>query len=178
MAEPATDKAFIDRFLEYLWKHRDDRGMMADLRHGTNSATEYRAWPHLALWCDLTNERNRRIMLNVAAGFAIHGRSVPGKSLADAIHKIATGEGRGKAGLSTFDSRFRRFLTCSTAEEVCDHLPGVLRTAQRHGIPIDFTQLYKDLTYWGERVKVRWAQVYWGGSPSDKEQSEPKQEVL
>ncbi len=176
MEEPAVERSRIERFLEHLRKHKNDRGMMADLRHGFSSATEYRAWPHIALWCDLTNERSRRIMLTVAAGFAVHGRSVPGRSLGEVLRRIATGDGRGQEGLATFDTRFRRFLACSTVQEVCDQLPGVLRAAERRAEGVDFARLHRDLIYWGEGVKLRWAGDYWGGA-RDEESAAVEQEA-
>jgi CRISPR type I-E-associated protein CasB/Cse2 len=106
-------------------------------------------------------------MLTVAAGIAVHGRSVAGGNLGSVLRKIATGDGRGYEGLSTFDARFRRLLSCSTAPEVCEHLAGVLRTAERKGVPVDFARLYRDLTYWSGRVKVEWARDYWG-TPRDE----------
>ncbi len=161
-AKPANKKAFIKGLLDYLQSRREDRGVMADLRHGLSPTTEYRAWPHIAMWCDLGKNRSRRIMLTVSAAFAIHGRSVPGSNLGSVLRDIATGDGRGEKGLATFDARFRRFLSCSTAEEVCDHLPGVIRAAERKGVALDLARLYADLTYWGERIKVNWARSYWG----------------
>jgi CRISPR type I-E-associated protein CasB/Cse2 len=161
------EKSRIGPFLEYLQKHFDDRGMMADLRRGFSRTTEYRAWPYIAMWCDLTNERSRRVLLTVAAGFALHKRNAEGGNLGTSLRMLATGDGRGLEGLATFDARFRRFLSCSRGTEVCDHLPGVLRAAERKGVPVDFAQLYRDLTYWGDRVKVEWAKEYWGGTTED-----------
>jgi len=172
--KPTLEKNSIEGFLEYLRKHKENRGVMADLRHGFSQATEYRAWPHIARWCDLGNDRSRRIMLTVAAGFAIHGRSVPSGNLGSVFRKIATGDGRGQEGLATFDARFRRFLSCSTALEVCDHLPGVLRAVERKGAPVDFARLHRDLTFWGERTKVEWARDYWG-APHDQEPAAAEQ---
>jgi CRISPR type I-E-associated protein CasB/Cse2 len=173
--KPTTEKSLIEGFLEYLRGHREDRGTMADLRHGFSEATEYRAWPHVAKWCDLSNDRSRRIMMTVAAGFAIHGKSVPGGNLGSVLRQIATGGGKGQEGLATFDARFRRFLSCSTAQEVCDHLPGVIRAAERKGVPMDFAQLHRDLTFWNERIKVEWARDYWG-APRDQEKAAAEQE--
>lgn len=180
-----TEKSHVERFLEHLWKNRKDRGMMADLRHGFSPATAYRAWPHIAQWLgrEFTNDRKRTILLTVAAGFAvqkkIQEKEVSGDNLGVVFHQIATGDGRGKDGLATFDTRFRRFLSCSTAQEVCDHLPGVLRTAERKDIPVDFARLHRDLSRWdrwGDEVKVEWARDYWG-APRDEDQHADDQET-
>lgn len=172
--------AKIQRFLGYLQSQAENRGMMADLRHGISSATEYRAWPHIAPWCrDFGDDDERRIMLTVGAGFATHQRTSPGTgNMGAVLRSIATGDGRGVEGLSTFDARFRRLLACSDAPEVCDHLPGVLRAAGRRGVPVDFGLLHSDLIRWGERVKVAWARAYWAESPEEEQGAEEAEEEL
>lgn len=168
----------IERFLDQLTSQIEDRGVMADLRHGLSRATEYRAWPHIALWgCRLDDERERRIWLTTAAGFAIHQRTADSGNMGTVLRSLATGDGRGEKGLETFDARFRRFLTCSSAAEVCDHLAGVLRAAERKGVPINFAQLFTDLKYWGERVKVRWATQYWTAPPEEETAGAEEEEM-
>jgi len=180
MGEIATkQRGHIDRFLDHLASQTGDRGVMADLRHGLSRATEYRAWPHIAQWCRLDNEKQRRIWLTVAAGFAIHQRATDSGNMGTVLRSLATGGGRGLEGLATFDARFRRLLACSSAAELCDHLGGVLRAAERNGIPVNFAQLYKDLTYWGNRAKVEWATEYWGTPPAGTSpEPEDEQEQL
>ena len=78
------------------------------------------------------------------------------------MHRLATGDGRELDGLETFETRFRRFLSCDTVFEVCDRLSTVIRTTQAKGVAINHEELFKDLHYWGDRVKVRWANAYWG----------------
>ena len=78
------------------------------------------------------------------------------------LRALATGGGRGAEGLATFDARFRRLLACDSATEVCDHLAGVLRAAERNAVAVNFARLFYDLQTWGDRVKVRWATQYWG----------------
>ena len=174
-------RSHIERFLEYLDSQVGDRGVMADLRHGLSRATEYRAWPHIAPWWGRDNEHERRIWLTTAAGFAIHQRTVASGNMGTVLRSLATGGGRGEEGLKTFDARFRRLLACAKAAEVCDHLAGVLRAAERNGVPVNFAQLFTDLRYWGDRVKVRWATEYWGapieGAAPDSDEEEDTAEA-
>lgn len=164
MTEKDKKESHIESFLEYLKRHMNDRGMMADLRHGFSGTTAYRAWPHIVRWChDFTNKRERTIMLTVAAGFATHLKTSGNGNMGTVFRQIATGDGKGEKGMESFDARFRRFLACSSAEEVCDHLPGVMRAAERKGILVNFVRLYRDLQYWNERTKVEWASEYWRG---------------
>jgi CRISPR type I-E-associated protein CasB/Cse2 len=158
----------IERFLGYLTTQVADRGVMADLRHGLSRATEYRAWPHVAPWWGSDDETERRIWLMVAAGFAIHQKTAGSGNIGTVLRVIATGEGHAEKGLETFDARFRRLLSCSNAVEVCDHLVGVLRAAERKDVPVNFAQLFTDLKCWGETVKVRWAREYWKGEPENR----------
>ena len=160
----AQQRGHINRFLDQLQSQIRNRGLMADLRQGLSPATEYRAWPHVAPWCRLDNDRERRIWLTTAAGFAIHQRTTDSGNMGTVLTALATRGGRDAKGLTTFDSRFRRLLACASSSEACDHLASILRTAQRNSVPVNFAQLFTDLTYWGERVKQRWAAEYWGAS--------------
>lgn len=164
----------IQPFLEYLEKHKGDRGLFADLRHGFSEGTEYRAWPHIAKWCNLENAKERKIWLTVAAGFAYHKQSSRAGNLGSTVRKMALTGASGKLDdvLKTFDARFRRLLTCQTTEEVCERLTGIIKAADRKGVPINFAQLYQDLWQFENpkrQIKIRWAAQYWG-------HDEPKEE--
>lgn len=163
---PRDSDSPIDRFLSHLSGRAADRGIMADLRHGFNPGTQYRAWPHIAPWCDLTNDRDRTIWLTVAAGFATQKGSQRAGSLGATMRQIAMGDGPGRDGLKTFDARFRRLLSCSSAQELCQLLPGILRTAARKGVPVDYSKLYRDLCFW-PHSKLRWARDYWSGASKE-----------
>ncbi len=161
----------VDPFLDWLRQHREDRGRMADLRHGLSKATEYRAWPHVAPWLGdrFSNDKARAILIVIGAAFAMQcdlQTGGGGLDMGGVLRRVALGKGGGAGGLeglATFDARFRRLLSCDSAEEVCEHLPGIIRAATRATPPvvIDLSRLYQDLTYWGDRVKLRWAQSYW-----------------
>jgi CRISPR type I-E-associated protein CasB/Cse2 len=154
----------IDRFLNELrgYVARKDRGALADLRRGFSKATAHRAWPYLARWCDLMDNGERAIWLTIAAGFATLEETGKAGNMGATLRGIAIGDRKKKAeALKSFDGRFRRFLTCRSAEEVCERLPGVLRTAKQKSVGVDFRQLWEDLDNWGEDAKVRWAKGYW-----------------
>lgn len=177
MAEQTQTK--IQAFLTRLTgcAARDDRGTLADLRHGFSAATEHRAWPHLAAWgVDLCNDRERRIWLTIAAGFATLKSTRRRGNLGATMRRIAVGGGRaGDDVLRSFEGRFRRLLTCATPEELCIRLPAVIRAAARKDVAIDFEQLFWDLERWpidsrGADVRVEWAQAYWGSAYEDTEQ--------
>lgn len=161
----------IDRFLRELQGYVDhkERGPLADLRRGLSETTEHRAWPYLAAWCYLTNDTDRAIWRTIGAGFATLQTSEASGNMGDTMHWLAIGDRRKKSerldALTSFDGRFRRLLTCRTAEEVCRHLPGIIRAAKNKDVGVNFRQLYWDLVNWEKEkpdVKVQWASAYWG----------------
>ncbi len=164
----------IQRFLEWA-KGRvtaKDRGTLADLRRGFSPGTEHRVWRHIALYCDLSKERERIIWQTIAAGFATHEATVKLGNMGSTIRRLALDGATGSPedALKSFDARFRRLLTCDSAVEICERLPGIIRAAKsKNSTPIDFETLYTDLIYWGERVKLRWAASYWGDQQYEKE---------
>ncbi|MEI6057055.1 MAG: type I-E CRISPR-associated protein Cse2/CasB [Lentisphaerota bacterium] len=154
----------INDLMKFLYSNKEDRGVMADLRRGLSETTQNRAWPHISQFCDLCNKRERTIVQLIAAGFAIHGSSSSeNANLGSVMRKIASGDGRGEDGLKTFESRFRRLLSASSSEELCDFLPGIIRTAETKGVSINFYKLYKDLIDWDwdDNVKINWAASFW-----------------
>ena len=161
--------AKTENFIEHLTKLKNDRGVMADLRRGFSETTEHRAYPHIASWCDITNNRERAIFLLIAAGFAVHKKSVKSGNMGIVLKKIATGDVRGNDGLKTFEARFRRLISCDKAEELCERLPGIIKLAEKKGIPINFVQLFNDLQYWNNDKKILWAAEYWGSKKKEAE---------
>jgi len=163
---PAPIRQFLKTLEGYVKK--GDRGALAHIRHGFSEATAYRAWPYIAGWCrNLADDRERSIWLVVSAGFATHQRTVRGSgNLGAVIRQLATGQDARKPveALKSFDGRFRRLLTCASAEELSLHLPGIIRAAERNGIPVDFEQLFWDLIRWENpegKVRIKWATSYW-----------------
>jgi CRISPR type I-E-associated protein CasB/Cse2 len=182
MVEETTSK--VARFIGWV-KARlaaGDRGTLADLRRGFSPGTEHRAWPHLAQWCNIANERERRVWTTVAAGVAtLEGSDSGAGDMGATLRRIALQGASGSVqdALSTFDARFRRLLTCHTAEELCSHLPGIIRAARQKGVCIDFERLFWDLMTWHKEppevrtaVRVRWAASYWSGERTEQQEQE------
>lgn len=166
----ASAKSLVER-LEAL---REDRGAMANLRRGFSPATEDRAWPWIARWCDLTKDHQRLIYTAVAAAYATHPETTDQGNLGTVMRSIAQNdqkrqnEQKGDDGLASFEARFRRLLACQSLEQVCQRLASVIRAATQRGVPVNYEQLFVDLWKWRyptsrERVKVDWAAAYWTG---------------
>jgi CRISPR system Cascade subunit CasB len=189
MNETTRPRTPIDRFLADMAAamRRDDRGTLADLRHGFSATTCHRAWPHLAPYCDLCDNRDRAIWTLIGAGYATLApdglaRSGCGNIGATMRRLAFAGDAAGgQKALESFDGRFRRLLACQTIEELCEHLVAVIRAAKAKGVPVDFRKLHEDLAAWDSRdgsrdVRVEWAKAYWGarapGKPEEEEEPE------
>jgi CRISPR type I-E-associated protein CasB/Cse2 len=170
MEEQTTEQSTIQQFLAKLQRLvvQEDRGALADLRHGFSPGTEYRAWPYIANVCNLQNDTQRHIWLTIGAGFATH-RATDSRTgnIGSTLRSLALGqpgESKEKA-LKSFDARFRRLLTCEDAVELCDRLRSIIQAADHKGIGVDYERLFWDLQTWHKpekKVKLRWAESYWG----------------
>lgn len=177
-------------FIGYLLKHKEDRGVMADLRCGFSQARQIRAWPHVVRFCK-TNDNDptdrfdkedlRTIFLTVGAAFASHpiNDETPYSNFGDVLRRIAiTGTDDLEKALKSFDGRFRRLLACHSGADVCRWIQGIVHAAESKNIPIPYNQLLNDLLYWDQSKKVRWAQKYWGAAePQMSEEDTAKSPV-
>ena len=150
-------------FVDYLQGRREDRSLMANLRRGLSETTANRTWPYIARWCRLDNDRRRRIFEIVAASFAFNPESVSEGNMGTTMRHLTVDK-----GLSTFEARFKRILSCDTVFEVCERLPAVIRATKAKGVAINHEALFKDLQYWGDTVKIKWADAYWGNVKEGK----------
>ena len=165
---------------------RGDRGMLAALRRGLSEATEHYAWPYLAPCCDLADARERIVWLTIAGAAALLAldgliRSYRGVgNLGATMRYLAIGKDNKEADkkLASFENRFRRLLTCRTREDLCRHLPSVIRAAAAKEVPVDLELLFWDIQKWERTeeptVRVQWAKVYWMVQPEGDET--PKEE--
>jgi len=168
----STIQQFLAKLQQFVIPDQEDRGALADLRHGFSPGTEYRAWPYIASVCNLQDDKQRHIWLTISAGFATHkatdrrAGNMGATLRALALQQLDESKG---TPLKSFDARFRRLLTCDNAIELCDRLRGIILAAQRKGIAIDLERLFRDLQTWHKpekKVKLRWAQSYWGQEES------------
>jgi len=151
----------FDAFCAKLNSLKESTGAMADLRCALVPSREQRAWPYIADFCSLENERDRKIALTVAGAFAMQPKQAASKeNMGDVMGRIALDMDK-KNGLQAFSLRFQRILNCSTSIELIPFLRGIFSMAKVKDIPINHLELFKDLTYWGDNVKTRWASHYY-----------------
>lgn len=147
---PSNPKTEARHLLEYLRRLKNDRGAMADLRCALNPTKLPRAWPLLALVGGIGNAR-----IEVVAGlFAYHPDETHEGNLGTTCLRL-------KGENESFEARFRRLLACDR-DEICERLHPVILAAKAKGIPVNYEELFTDLCYWGDKVKERWAQKFWG----------------
>jgi CRISPR system Cascade subunit CasB len=159
------------RFVDWLLQNQQDRGVMANLRRGFSPATEHYAWPHLAQFCPLDDDRQRMIYTVVAACFAFHPLDTSEGNLGTTLRSIAHSQAAGEDPLATYESRFRRLITASTVDEVCQQLRPIVQAAKARMVPINYGRLLDDLLRWdfaSRDVKVQWAAEYFGRPPQEE----------
>ena len=140
---------------------RHDRGAMSNLRCAFAPARRRRAWPLLARIDGIGDP----VAETIAGCYAYHPEEAPGGNFGDTCRALAGQH-------NSFDARFRRLLACDR-EELCQRIRPVILAAKSKGIPVNYETLAADLLWWGDRVRTRWAQAYWGGSPTAEPEATP-----
>lgn len=153
---PSDPKSTARRLLDYLRRFKNDRGAMADLRCALNPTKLHRAWPLLGRVGGIGNPR----IETVAGLFAYHPGETETGNLGTTCRRLA-------AENKTFNARFQRLLSCDR-DEICERLRPVILAAKAKGITVNYQELFVDLCCWGDNVKARWAQEYWGATEAEE----------
>jgi CRISPR system Cascade subunit CasB len=165
MAEPRSD--ICTRFVEYIIsRQKNNRAMGARLRRADNRATEYQSWQYLVPFgLDLRDTRTRRVYTLIAAALA---RAEPEKDGAGSFgyalaglynepDKSVVGESDEHPALP----RLRRLLACTSTLEACEVLRPLLSLAAAKSVhPLSYAGLMRDLLYFSEKTRERWAQDF------------------
>ena len=154
--EHSKEKKFVDYVIKRL---QDETRFGAALRRGGSPATEYQAWEYLAPWCDITKDYIRRPYMTVAAAIATEKPVRDGSLGLGQALALCYEDGR---NAEPAKARLRRLLACETAGEVTSVLRPVLRLIQSRSVRINYEKLLKDLIYFGEKVKLKWASDFYG----------------
>lgn len=140
-------------FLSYLERYRRDRGALASLRGALSETRRPNAWPLLAGFKQAIGNRPYETVAALWASDVDLAASSGnlGETLAAVMREN-----------NSFEGRFKRLLTCDR-EEIAERVAPLVNAAQRKGVRVNYAQLLSDLLCWGDEVKVRWAQAFWGG---------------
>jgi len=157
--------------LERLRTHRDDRGMMANLRCVLVDNKKHRAWPALNR---LGVEIDDDVSAYVAGLFATHPEETSTGNFGRTCRAIEQrrGDKRGPDNkLTPTERRFQLLLSAERGGELNDRVSRMVLMAKSQGVPVNYSRLETDLKYWSDRTKTEWAIVFWT-------QAEPMNEEL
>ena len=150
--------------LGYLRTHGEDRGLMAELRCLLNRNLRMRGWAAVGRIGGIGD----RAVETVSGLYALYPQAFKenafsfGVSCKRLAFRRRKGDAQADDAHSPLDIRFRRLLACDGRPALCDMLPDFVRGMKAEGIAVDYDSLYKDIYYWGDRVREKWAADYWG----------------
>ena len=156
--------------LERLRKHKDNRGMMANLRCILVDNKKHRAWPALnRLGIAIKDDDSAY----VAGLFATHPEETSTGNFGVTCKAIEQKRGDKRSDDSKLTSTERRFQHLLTAEksELYGRILRMVLMAKSQGVPVNYEKLIPDLKFWGERTKTEWASAFWtqGATPGAEE---------
>jgi len=150
----------MSRLLERLRKHKDNRGMMANLRCVLVDNKKHRAWPALnRLGIAIKDDDSAY----VAGLFATHTEETPTGNFGATCKAIEQKRGDKRSDDSKLTSTERRFQHLLTAEksELYGRVLRLVRMAKSQGVPVNYEKLIPDMKFWGDRTKTEWASAFW-----------------
>ncbi|MBN1577055.1 MAG: type I-E CRISPR-associated protein Cse2/CasB [Chitinispirillaceae bacterium] len=162
-----------DAFFIFLHScaERDDRATLANLRCVLRKNLKHRAWPLLARFGGIEDELKEydhaaKVVQTIAGLFATY----PTKSDHDfgiSCKKLLSDEERNdmydREAFKKVGPVARRFqhLLSSEKEEICDRVVRMVLRLKAQEIQINYYELFNGLTYWGDKIKNRWAGSFW-----------------
>lgn len=160
----------MSRLLDQLRNHKDDRGIMANLRCALVDNKKHRAWPVLNR---LGVPINDDAQVQISALFATHPEETSSGNFGDTCRAIRIKrDQKTDDKLTPTERRFQHLISAERHE-----LPGrVLRMvllAKSQDVPVNYAQLSIDLKNWNDRTKIKWASSFWtAGANASMEETE------
>jgi len=148
-------------FLEETAK-RQDKGAMADIRSAASKTAEYRSWKHLAQFGGIDTSY-ADIVRAVAWLYSVCPRNDShAGNFGSIVRKIERARNKDNDGN---DMRIRKLLACDRGDIAANVMKfgGYLKNTD---IRIDFTNLFIDMFFWSDGVKMRWAEAYYNSANS------------
>ena len=145
---------------ELIRRCGSDTAFRAAMRRADNPRTEVFAWPYLVKWCDISKDHERLPFALIGAAVAREDPEHDGKEDLGQLFRSCCSD---KDDMEREQHRFRRLIGCDNAIELCEVLRPVLRYLQGR-VPgrIGYAVLLRDVLYYGEKVKLRWAGHFFG----------------
>jgi CRISPR system Cascade subunit CasB len=153
--------------LERLRKHKDDRGMMANLRCVLVDSKKHRAWPALNR---LAVSIDEDVPTFIAGLFATHPEETTTGNFGTTCKAIELRRGE-KAGddnkLTPTERRFQH-LMAAERDELHSRVLRMILMAKSQDVPVNYEQLQTDLKFWNDGIRTKWAAAFWtpGSAPA------------
>lgn len=147
--------------IERLRKHKDDRGMMANLRCVLVVTKRHRAWPALHR---LGVEINNEVAAHIAGLYATHSEETSAGNFGSTCKAIEQKRGDKRSDdnkLTSTERRFQHLLTAERGDELKDRVLRMVLMAKSQGVPVNYIQLETDMKFWSDRTKTEWATTFW-----------------
>jgi CRISPR system Cascade subunit CasB len=153
----------MSSFLARLRKHKDDRGMMANLRCILVESKKHRAWPALhRLGIAIEND----IAAFVAGLFATHPEIANNGNFGSTCKSIARQRDNQQGEdnkLTPTERRFQHLLSAEPGDELNKRVLRMVLMAKTQGVAVNYEKLLQDMKrwQWDDRAKTEWAASYW-----------------
>jgi CRISPR type I-E-associated protein CasB/Cse2 len=173
----------MGKLLDYVREHKDNRGLMAELRHSLRPTLEDRTWRVLGAFALLQGTWEEKAQILVAKLYALHPKESEEKGTGNfgKTCRALCGEGENPSDLEAPPGPMGRRVQRLLAAEREDLEPMLVRLvayAKSKEIPVDYTQLEKDLRYWGKETRLRWAEAFWAPAPDDEDEATKAEEEV
>lgn len=159
----------MSRLFEQLRRHREDRGMMANLRCILVDTKRHRAWPVLnRLGVAIKDD----VSSFVAGLFATHPEET-GKGNFGNTCKTIQWKREEKPGddgkLTPTERRFQHLLAASDRNELQGRVRRMVLMAKAQGVPVNYELLAIDIGRWNDRTRNEWASTFWAQGAATEE---------
>ena len=164
-------------FVNYIFQTKDqDSALRARLRNAFVPLRESQAWFDVANFCDISNEKERKIYLLIGYAIAhdlanVNGVIPIGKAILESWKEKSVRD-------SSVDinnpgaKRLRKLLACSNVLDLCEKLRPIIRTIQSKGFEtINYAELLTDLLIFEHNpnfVKTKWAKNFFDSASGEK----------
>lgn len=145
----------------------DETAFRAAMRRAVNPSTASFAWEHLVAWCDISKERERLPFALIGAAVADALPEADGNAnLGELLRKCCPSAK--EEDMEREKRRLRRILSCDSVAELCNVLRPTLKYLQSKSVQIGYARLLSDILYFSDKVKLRWAESFYGNRNEEK----------
>ena len=172
-----NDEEKIDPFIDFLEKHKEDRGMLAALRRGLGQTPGQapEMYPYVIRFLPEKHYASlESAYYQVASLFALHPSSTTlgnmGDHLAATIHR--------EEERQSVERRFTNLLKAHI-DDLHVYLHQAVAILKSDEISVNWNQLLHDLKYWDHPqffIQKRWAEHFWGKKNRPVENVETEKE--